>query len=1035
MIRFFHLEQEHFAESKTRKFISSPQQNLQKLLAFLLGAHVLVWLLCAAGVAWWWKSLPYIITALLLTWGFSNFGNKIWSFNRVDRVFLAGFTLALIITVSSCFIPLTTPLATPVAETSVRKAYWSSLDQVATLVVLAGAFFLSVTITRTVPYGRGWMGFGLLFAITSYGAARIFFEKALGVEIFGTGSYPSFSNKNAFGHLLNLGFLFSIVILLTKSSQAPYWIEKFLAAFFCVPLACLIVMNDSRGGWVSLAISIACVIFFLLLRKANKNAMQQRHLVAVIAVLLAFVGAYFAPEFLKRFETNELADYRFRYTIWQETARQIPEIFLLGCGIHCFKYRFNSSPVSPPESIVTHAESSFLTLIYEQGVILSSLWVGFMVLHCVMAILQKNRSWRASLIGVAVLSLILSHGIYETLIRFTALNLIYAIFLGMLHGRRAWKAESKRTFLTLKPVGAALLGYAFAWGAYTLLTYNSFLSALNSVYSGGTDEKIWKKTAHFLRNSLDEFEKTAELTYAWILKAKHSRATTPELFQSIADLSTELLNRQPAEPLGWMSLAYARAASDVLIDRTDPSNNLYLIPLKAQPLLKVHAFEESAQTRERFSDLHIIELAPEKAEPQQMQHIVSSALLDLSSTEGLLLPGELVPDELTFPILSDATLRKIFKEEIIRKRYLSKLLRRRKDSSFFAEYHHQEQRFLEIWIAGLQSTQEIPNHGIKQPKIPYSPAIAFAKTNAIFSSLLNFYKEALGILSLHKPEALEEYYRLLSPGQQETLWAAWQRYLVYDPRMQHPQLLRWISQSSAPANLRLQAARMTTGLTTKEKVSILLSIFWDTEAKLQSRLEAADALESLLGFELWEKHVPKDIKDSFEIVSKTLISAYKNKPGNLLKHIQRLTTPTAQTPVNLILQTTDILQKAGFAEKALEIYRAATELSTAARSAKLRSEEIKRRITETGLDTSTYLGRLSVLSRTNDAHPEEILDFINICLTSELYPMARDFLAKNNIEGFNTQQQNELLYYAAKIAALQQQTEREIELHKQLLSR
>jgi hypothetical protein len=1030
--------------NKKKKTLNNPTDELEKkiksrkIFASVLGAHIFVWLIHAAGVTWWWKGIPYIVSAVVSVIGFCVLSQRSWYFSKTQRLILIGFLVTLLTTLLSKILTGDqTALANANSDIFVNRSWWNTFDQLIMLVLLAVFFLLSVSITRYVPNGRVFLGFGIIAAMTLYSVARIFTEKILLWDFYATGDYAGFSNKNAFGHLLNIGFIFSLAIALTKSHSGINWLEKFIAITFCLILGLCIVLNNSRGGLVSLVITLFALIFLLLFKKRKKENYNKQLIIASVAIILTSILAALSEDFMKRFDISELSDYRFRYTIWADVVAQLSEIAVFGTGIQSFRYRYNSTPTALPESIVTHAESSFLTIAYEQGLIIALLFAVFLFFHLILSILQKNRSLRASMIGVGITSLIIIHGMFETLTRFCAFNLASALFLGMLHGQRAIVNEmiKLKPVTRIKPFFAASLGLVFSWGILLFHSQINFKEAYRSILSQDTDKTAWNKTQIYLNTSWDEFERTSELTYAWRERAHKIGVAEDGLCQKIADISYEQLSRQLADPLAWLSLGFAQAASQTLLNKHDPTSNLQRFILRldniSDSVNKVRLSNELYQVK----SVELIDTF-KKLENLEQAKIPTSSLIEPASTRGVITPGHYFPDWLSFPFISDDLVKnRVFKEINLNKMLNYLLVNKSKNSKIFYDSINEECDLIVQWLSlsipySILITSDTGNLVTKN-----QAARSFANANAIYPELLSFYKEALGVLALYNPQSLNEYYDLLTLKQRENLWKSWQRYLVYDPSMRTSSLLDWISMCPAPLQIRLKAARMKGEKNYSEQILILQSIFNDTKTSMEARLSALDTLITLVGPEILEKNVPSDLENTFELRARRLLASYNTGNETSYKYADELCEPSYNSSPQLIVSTVEALEKLGRIQRALEICRHATELTKVALKARLRTDEIRRRISEAAVEPTMYLGRLSVLSRTEDAQPEEILDFINLSLLLDLHVGAREYLETKTPRGLSPDQQNELDYYSAKIAARDRQAEKEIQLHKQILSR
>ncbi|VFQ46563.1 O-antigen ligase family protein [Desulfoluna butyratoxydans] len=153
-----------------------------------------------------------------------------------------------------------------------------------------------------------------------------------------------------------------------------------LLGFTAVLMGTSVFLSLSRGGIISLCLSMICLIGFFSLRKGG----SRRKRFVSLAVLLMFLSvSWFGWEpVVERFgrafnEEGELVNTRF--SIWDDTHGMVNDFFLAGTGLGSFGAIYPSYRSLGGHKFVSHAHNDYVELLACGGVIGSLLVACFVV--------------------------------------------------------------------------------------------------------------------------------------------------------------------------------------------------------------------------------------------------------------------------------------------------------------------------------------------------------------------------------------------------------------------------------------------------------------------------------------------------------------------------------------------------------------------------------------------------------------------------------------------------------------------------------
>ncbi|VVS95310.1 O-antigen ligase family protein [Desulfoluna spongiiphila] len=153
-----------------------------------------------------------------------------------------------------------------------------------------------------------------------------------------------------------------------------------LLGFTAVLMGTSVFLSLSRGGIISLCLSMICLIGFFSLRKGSS---RRKRFVSLSVLLILLSVSWFGWEpIVERFdraftEDGELTNGRF--TIWGDAYGMVNDFFLTGSGLGSFGAMYPSYRSLPGQKSVGHAHSDYIELLACGGVVGCLLVAWFVV--------------------------------------------------------------------------------------------------------------------------------------------------------------------------------------------------------------------------------------------------------------------------------------------------------------------------------------------------------------------------------------------------------------------------------------------------------------------------------------------------------------------------------------------------------------------------------------------------------------------------------------------------------------------------------
>lgn len=233
--------------------------------------------------------------------------------------------------------------------------------------------------------------FSGLLAFLSIMQYLVYNEKIYWFRELTVGGTPfgPFVNRNHYAGFMGMVFPIALSIFLYYKPQVSYssFREKLaelfsrrrtntyvLTGFASILIAVSVFLSLSRGGIVSLALSIT---FFGLILLARKTGSRRGLVIVVLCVLILLSVSWFGwGPIISRFEKirnpmENIAD--LRQVIWKDTISIIKDFPFFGTGFGTYVNAYTKYRTLPGENIVDHAHNDYLELLSDGGI------AGFML--------------------------------------------------------------------------------------------------------------------------------------------------------------------------------------------------------------------------------------------------------------------------------------------------------------------------------------------------------------------------------------------------------------------------------------------------------------------------------------------------------------------------------------------------------------------------------------------------------------------------------------------------------------------------------
>ena len=304
----------------------------------------------------------------------------------------------------------------------------------------------------------------------------------------GGAPFGPYVNRNHFAGLM--GMLFPIVMVLFLFSRPSSREKSFrkkvsdlldrslrnvhlLLGFGAVVVALSIFLSLSRGGILSLCVSVALLGFLLSKRISTRKG--RLLLIVTIVVIFYAVGWFGWTPVFERFRSirtvqGEISE--LRLDIWKDSLGLMRDFPLTGTGAGSFMHVYPGYRTIRGEGIADHAHNDYLELLTDGGIIGAGLFAWFMaavLTQSYQAFLKRKDPYARHLFAGALagVTAFLLHGITDFNFFIGANGLYLFLLLGIMVNAAHFRLAGEQQSLLL--TGSHSLRKIITWGSGGLL--------------------------------------------------------------------------------------------------------------------------------------------------------------------------------------------------------------------------------------------------------------------------------------------------------------------------------------------------------------------------------------------------------------------------------------------------------------------------------------------------------------------------------------------------------------------------------------
>jgi O-antigen ligase len=240
----------------------------------------------------------------------------------------------------------------------------------------------------------------------------------------------TYINHNHFAGYLELVIPLTIGMLFSRSLRS-FGYRLVIVAALMIMLA-VFVFAQSRGGWLSLALSLLVMNFILI----KQGRLKKKSLLIFVLILgLIFYFFYFnRDEVSQRIET--MADtgdlsLQSRVTIWQGAVKMVRDNPLIGVGIGTFDYGFSQYRTQGFDARAVNAHNEYLNVAAEMGIPACLIMLGIFIIIIAAGLKKEHFSARRLGCAIGMLSLSL-HGLVDFNFHIPANMLLFSVYASLI---------------------------------------------------------------------------------------------------------------------------------------------------------------------------------------------------------------------------------------------------------------------------------------------------------------------------------------------------------------------------------------------------------------------------------------------------------------------------------------------------------------------------------------------------------------------------------------------------------------------------
>lgn len=250
-----------------------------------------------------------------------------------------------------------------------------------------------------------------------------------------TGPY---GNHNHLAGYLEMSVPLLFGLFLTKSRRGAIFYTMICIAIFLVVAH---VLTLSRGGWLSLSVSLAAMALLLLLQKRFRGKKMLALLLAGCFLLLLFIlsGTQIVERILTLSEEETLKEMAGRTVAWQGVFEMIRDYPLWGTGPGTFATAFTQYQPSGLPARFFEAHNDYLHFVAETGLLLIPVvvWLVYTVLAAGLRKLASpsRQVWGITLGAMTGLLAILIHSASDFNLHIPANAVLFTVLAGLIFCR------------------------------------------------------------------------------------------------------------------------------------------------------------------------------------------------------------------------------------------------------------------------------------------------------------------------------------------------------------------------------------------------------------------------------------------------------------------------------------------------------------------------------------------------------------------------------------------------------------------------
>ncbi|MEW5746967.1 MAG: O-antigen ligase family protein [Nitrospirota bacterium] len=224
-----------------------------------------------------------------------------------------------------------------------------------------------------------------------FNAKKIFWFRELSFS--NPAFFGPFVNRNHYAGFMAMVFPLALAFFLTLKPRVFYESLRdriagllsrketnlyLLIGLFMVLIAASIFLSISRGGIVSLSLSM--VVFGLLFLGRRRNKSRGAAIIAVFATIVLAVGWFGWEPIIQRFEKitdaeGDIVD--LRPTVWKDSLEIAKDFPVTGAGLGSFRSVYPRYQTARELRVIDHAHNDYMELLAEGGLIAMALMAWF----------------------------------------------------------------------------------------------------------------------------------------------------------------------------------------------------------------------------------------------------------------------------------------------------------------------------------------------------------------------------------------------------------------------------------------------------------------------------------------------------------------------------------------------------------------------------------------------------------------------------------------------------------------------------------